>query len=62
VSNLHSCYRALKLSVSEATIVVNSKALFHVLPQLIPPIDRQYTVRFFTQPPDKWKDSKGKFR
>ncbi len=62
VSNLQSCYRTLKVSVSEATIVANSKALFHVLPQLIPPIDRQHTVRFFTQPPDKWRDAKGKFR
>jgi hypothetical protein len=25
-----------------------SKALHHVLPDLIPPIDRQYTWRFFT--------------
>jgi hypothetical protein len=62
VSNLHSCYRALKLSVSGATVVVNSKALFHLLPDLIPPIDRQYTVRFFGQLPNKWRDRKGKFK
>ena len=40
VSRLLPVYRALDLTVSGATIVVNSKA-------------RQYTIRFFTQPPDK---------
>ena len=28
-------------------IVAGSKALHHVLPELIPPIDREYTIRFF---------------
>ena len=55
-------YRAFKLSVSAATVVVNSKALFHIFPDFIPPVDRQYTVRFFEQPPERWRDSKGKFR
>ena len=62
VASLSGCYRALKLSMSDATIVVNSKALFHLLPQLIPPIDRQYTVRFFSHPSVQWRDSKGKFK
>ena len=62
VSNLWPCYRAMRLSVSGATIVVNSKAFYHLLPDFIPPIDRQYTVRFFGQPPDKWRDRKGKFK
>jgi hypothetical protein len=48
--------------VSGATVVVNSKALFHLLPGLVPPIDRQYTVRFFKKSPDKWRDAKGKFK
>jgi hypothetical protein len=55
-------YNALDLSVSDATIVVNSKALHHLFPEFIPPIDRQYTIRFFTQPPEKWLDSNGKFK
>jgi hypothetical protein len=59
---LEPSYRSLKLSVSGATVVVNSKALFHVLPSLIPPIDRQYTIRFFTRPPGKWRYSNGKFK
>lgn len=28
-------------------IVAGSKALHHVLPELVPPIDREYTIRFF---------------
>lgn len=55
-------YRAFNLSISAATVVVNSKALFHMFPDFIPPIDRQYTVRFFAQPPEHWRDSRGKFR
>jgi hypothetical protein len=55
-------YALLNLSISDATVVVNSKALHHLFPDFIPPIDRQYTIRFFTQPPEKWLDSKGKFR
>jgi hypothetical protein len=43
-------------------IVANSKALFHLLPELIPPIDRQYTWRFFHAQPDRWRDGKGKYR
>ena len=59
---LEPIYRRLKLSISNATVVVNSKAFFHLFPELIPPIDRQYTVRFFTQAPERWRDRKGKFQ
>lgn len=38
---------SLKVSVAEARIVANSKALHHVLPSLVPPIDREYSFRFF---------------
>lgn len=62
VSALWPCYRALRLSVSNATIVVNSKAIYHLLPDFVPPIDRQYTVRFFRQRPEEWRDAKGKFK
>jgi hypothetical protein len=62
VSRLRSCYEKLDLSKSGATIVVNSKAFFHLLPDLIPPIDRQYTMRFFTCTPEVWRDTKRKFR
>jgi hypothetical protein len=39
---------SIKASTSERQIVAGSKVLHHVLPDLIPPIDRQYTFRFFT--------------
>lgn len=59
---LKPTYCRLKLSVSNATVVVNSKTFFHLFPEFIPPIDRQYTVRFFTQAPERWRDRKGKFQ
>lgn len=62
VLQLRPYYQALELSVSEATIVVNSKAFYHLFPEFVPPIDRQYTIRFFTQVPERWRDAKGKFR
>jgi hypothetical protein len=62
VLRLRPCYQALKLSVSGATVVVNSKALHHLFPEFIPPIDRQHTIRFFGDPPEKWLDKRGKFR
>jgi hypothetical protein len=36
-----------RLSASGTQIVAGTKALHHLLPDLIPPIDRTYTVRFF---------------
>lgn len=38
----------LQVSTSGTRIVAGSKALHYVLPDLVPPIDRQYTFRFFT--------------
>ena len=37
-----------RVSTSRTQIVAGSKTLHHLLPDLIPPIDRQYTFRFFT--------------
>lgn len=36
-------------TTSHKSNVANSKTLAHILPHFIPPIDRQYTIRFFTQ-------------
>ena len=38
---------SLTVSASRARIVANSKTLHHLLPDLMPPIDREYTFRFF---------------
>jgi hypothetical protein len=37
-----------KVSTSRTQLVAGSKFLHHLLPDLIPPIDRQYTFSFFT--------------
>lgn len=37
----------LTISIAEARIVANSKVLHHLLPRLIPPMDRTYTFNFF---------------
>lgn len=39
---------SIRASTSETQIVAGTKVLHPVLPDLIPPIDRQYTFRFFT--------------
>jgi hypothetical protein len=39
---------AIRVSTSETQVVAGTKTLHHVLPGLVPPIDRQYTFRFFT--------------
>ena len=62
VAQLRPIYESLDLTEAKATVVVNSKALHHILPEFIPPIDRQYTIRFFTQTPDRWRDQSGKYR
>jgi hypothetical protein len=36
-----------RLSASETQVVAGTKAFHHLLPELIPPVDRTYTVRFF---------------
>jgi hypothetical protein len=59
---LRPFYERLELSISDATVVVNSKAFHHLFPAFIPPIDRQYTVRFFRSAPERWIHSNGKFR
>jgi hypothetical protein len=43
---------ALKIGIGESKIVVGTKALHHLLPDLVPPIDRRYTVRFFFEQPN----------
>ena len=61
LEELSPVYDSLMVSLSSSTLVANSKVLAHVLPDLIPPIDRQYTVRFFTQEPYQFFNKKGKF-
>ncbi len=62
IDELEVVYNDLEVSIAEATIVANSKTLAHILPNLIPPIDRQYTVRFFTQEYEDFFTGSGKFK
>ncbi len=44
---LWSILSCLQISIADFQIVANSKALHHLLPALVPPIDRTYTFCFF---------------
>jgi hypothetical protein len=48
------CFK-LKVSISDSKIVGNSKALAHILPNIVPPVDRQYTIRFFSEKLNNFK-------
>lgn len=39
----------LHVSISNSFLVSSSKVLHHILPNLFPPIDRQYSIRFMQQ-------------
>lgn len=45
--NIWKIINSIKVSPADAQIVANSKTLHHLLPDLVPPIDREYTFRFF---------------
>lgn len=47
IQSLWAVIATLQVSVAEARIVANSKTLHHILPELVPPIDREYTFNFF---------------
>jgi hypothetical protein len=47
IKKIWQLLNSLSVSIAEAKIVANSKVLHHVLPNLIPPIDRTYTFNFF---------------
>lgn len=46
-SDLWAILDGMVVSATKTKIVANSKALHHVLPNLMPPIDREYILRFF---------------
>ncbi len=62
LDGIDDIYCALNISISDATIVAHSKTLAHLLPNFIPPIDRQYTIRFFTQDNKDFFTESGKYR
>ena len=62
IAGTREIYNNLRISRSASSVVANSKALHHLLPHLVPPIDRQYTVRFFRHQPEAWLNKKGQFK
>lgn len=46
-NDLWNILKNLKVSASKAKLVANTKALHHLLPNILPPMDREYTLRFF---------------
>jgi hypothetical protein len=53
--------RALRVGVGETLLVANSKALHHLLPDLVPPIDRNYTLMFFVGRPYIYRGRDGEY-
>lgn len=47
IDALWSILSNLKISATQTQIVASTKALHHLLPNLVPPIDREHTIRFF---------------
>jgi hypothetical protein len=58
---LKPAYDGLRVSISDSTLVANAKTLAHILPDLIPPIDRQYTVRFFARDASEFFTKSGSY-
>lgn len=52
----------LRISRSREGLVANTKALHHVLPRLVPPIDRQYTLKLFLNDTTLQRGSEAAFR
>lgn len=44
---IYDILSSLKVGIGETKIVAGSKTLHHILPNLVPPIDGEYTMKFF---------------
>jgi hypothetical protein len=45
-SNLKNVFCEIRCMASRTSLVGNSKVMAHLLPRLIPPVDREYTLKF----------------
>ena len=43
---LEKIFKGIKIMASQTSLVGNSKVMHHMLPEVIPPIDRQYTLTY----------------
>jgi len=47
ISEIYQLISRLQIGVGETKIVIGAKTLHHILPNLVPPIDGEYTLTFF---------------
>jgi hypothetical protein len=47
VESLWEIMESISVSESQTQLIAGSKTLHHLLPRIIPPIDRRYSLRFF---------------
>jgi hypothetical protein len=47
IHDLRNILDTMRISKSESHLVANTKVLHHILPNLVPPVDRRYTLAFF---------------
>jgi hypothetical protein len=47
--SIYGAIYALGISMGKSQLVCGSKVLHHLLPNLVPPIDREYTLNFFLE-------------
>lgn len=45
--DIKEVFLSLRISISNVLIVANSKTMYHLLWDLIPPMDREHTIYFF---------------
>lgn len=62
LDDLEEIFIDMSISVSNTIMVANSKTLCHILPNLLPPVDRQYTVRFLRYKKENYRTKNGSFR
>jgi hypothetical protein len=56
IPSISAIIQTLDINDNRTKVVVGSKALHHLLPDLIPPMDRAYTGRFFAWPKPYFQD------
>ena len=60
--DIKDVFLGLRISISNTILVANAKTLAHILPDLFPPLDRNFIVRFFTQDESEFFKGDGKYR
>lgn len=62
VESLWVLIKSLGIVENQAKIVAGTKALHHLLPDLVPPMDREWTGRFFQFHLPEWQDARSQRR